>query len=301
MNDERQAQADFDERAIQTDAPVSAEGASAPPSPLTDRSKGNWTAAILGLITVSLLLCTIVTCSAAAIALFTNSRQVTSVSGTVAYRQRIALPPDVVVTVRIDDVSRADAPATTIGQQIIRNPGQVPIPFNVRCNAQDIEDNHSYSVAARIEDPSGKLLFISTQHYPVITRGNPTHDVQVMVEQVGNPAPEPNPGLEGTTWILGNTLPGAQITALFESGTLAGSAGCNSYTGSYTTSPGTGQDGLQIGALATTRMVCEQTIMDRENQYLAALQATTGYQVKGNTLTLFYPGGTLQFGGLATP
>jgi putative lipoprotein len=51
-----------------------------------------------------------------------------TVSGTVTYRERIELPPEgVVVTVKVEDVSRADAPAVTIGKQIIENPShQVP-------------------------------------------------------------------------------------------------------------------------------------------------------------------------------
>jgi Type III secretion system lipoprotein chaperone (YscW) len=36
------------------------------------------------------------------------------VSGWVSYRQRVALPPGAVVTVRLSDVSRADAPSTVI-------------------------------------------------------------------------------------------------------------------------------------------------------------------------------------------
>ena len=56
-----------------------------------------------------------------------------AVTGTVTYRERIALPPEgVVVTIKVEDVSRADAPAVTIGEQIIENPGhQVPIPFEI--------------------------------------------------------------------------------------------------------------------------------------------------------------------------
>ena len=46
-----------------------------------------------------------------------------TVTGTVTYKERIALPPEgVVVTVKVEDVSRADAPAVTVGEQIIKNP-----------------------------------------------------------------------------------------------------------------------------------------------------------------------------------
>ncbi len=114
-----------------------------------------------------------------------NSSQAT-VSGTVTYLQRIALPPDAVVTVRIEDVSKADAIAEVIGEQVIHTDGaQVPFPFEVAYDTDQIEENHSYSLRVRIEDSAGKLLWINDTSVPVITRGNPVQDVEVLVVQVG--------------------------------------------------------------------------------------------------------------------
>jgi uncharacterized lipoprotein YbaY len=105
-----------------------------------------------------------------------------SVTGSVTYLQRIALPPDAVVTVRIEDVSKADAPAEVIGEQVIQTDGaQVPIPFAVPYDPGEIEENHSYSLRVRIEDDTGKLLFINDTSIPVITHGNPTQDIEVIV------------------------------------------------------------------------------------------------------------------------
>lgn len=114
-----------------------------------------------------------------------NSSQAT-VTGTVTYLQRIALQPDAVVTVRIEDVSKADTMAEVIGEQVIQTDGaQVPIPFEVAYDTDEIEDNHSYSLRVRIEDGTGKLLWINDTSVPVITRGNPVHDVEVFVVPVG--------------------------------------------------------------------------------------------------------------------
>jgi putative lipoprotein len=105
-----------------------------------------------------------------------------SVTGTVTYLQRIALPPDAVVIVRIEDVSKADASAKVIGEQVIQTDGaQVPIPFAVSYDPGEIEENHSYSLRVRIEDGNGKLLFINDTSIPVITHGNPTQDIEVIV------------------------------------------------------------------------------------------------------------------------
>jgi putative lipoprotein len=104
--------------------------------------------------------------------------------GSVAYRQRIALPPTAVVTVRIEDVSKADAPAVVIGEQVIETKGrQVPIPFAVSYEPGKIKETHRYSLLARIEDDAGRLLFINDSNVPVITGGNPTEDIEVILVQ----------------------------------------------------------------------------------------------------------------------
>jgi len=110
-----------------------------------------------------------------------NEKQAT-VSGTVYYLQRIALPPDAKIEVKLVDISKQDVPAVTIAEQKITNPGQVPIPFELWYDPAKIDSHMTYAVQARIER-GGKLLFISTRVFPVITRGNPTH-VEVKVDPV---------------------------------------------------------------------------------------------------------------------
>ena len=109
-----------------------------------------------------------------------------TVTGTITYVEKIALPSEgVVVTVKIEDVSRADAPAVTIGQQVIENPEQqVPIPFEIEYNPADIDERYVYALRARIE-VDGKLWFINTSRYAVITRGNPTSDIELTVQKQG--------------------------------------------------------------------------------------------------------------------
>jgi putative lipoprotein len=105
------------------------------------------------------------------------------VTGTVAYRERIALPPTAVITVQLVDVSRADAPATVIARQALPTAGrQVPFSFSLEYDPATIQTPHTYAVQVRIED-DGKLLFISDTLHAVITRGGPTH-VDIIVRKV---------------------------------------------------------------------------------------------------------------------
>lgn len=106
-----------------------------------------------------------------------------AVTGTVTYLQRIALPEDAVVEVKLADVSLADAPATVIGEQTITNPGQVPIPFVVTYDPAVIDPRFTYAIQVRINDGTGNLLWINTSAYNVITNDNPS-TVEVVVDQV---------------------------------------------------------------------------------------------------------------------
>jgi putative lipoprotein len=104
------------------------------------------------------------------------------VSGTVAYRQRIALPPDAVLVVQLQDTSRQDVAAEVLGEQRLESPGQVPIAFEIDYDPSLIDPRHSYGVAARILR-GDRLLFINDAAYPVITRGNPDR-VEMLLRQV---------------------------------------------------------------------------------------------------------------------
>lgn len=108
-----------------------------------------------------------------------------TVTGSVTYPQRIALPPDATVVVKLEDVSRADAPSTVIAEQRITTDGQqVPIPFKLVYDPADIEARNRYVVRAQIFY-GDELSWTSTITYPVITQNNPTTDVDILLEQVG--------------------------------------------------------------------------------------------------------------------
>jgi putative lipoprotein len=109
-----------------------------------------------------------------------------AVTGDVTYLQRIALPDDAVVTVQLQDVSLMDVAAQVLGEQVIETDGkQVPFPYEVEYDEDEIIENHTYSMSARITDGQGNLLFISDTANPVITNDNPTSDVEIVTVPVG--------------------------------------------------------------------------------------------------------------------
>jgi len=105
-----------------------------------------------------------------------------SVTGTVAYRERIALPQEAVVHLQLLDVSRQDVAATIIDSVTVSSNGkQVPLSFVLTYDPARIQENSTYAVQARIT-ANGTLLFRNDVSYPVITRGNPKQ-VQMMLRQ----------------------------------------------------------------------------------------------------------------------
>jgi heat shock protein HslJ len=81
-------------------------------------------------------------------------------------------------------------------------------------------------------------------------------------------------------------MAGTEITALFkENGELAGSAGCNNYMMSYQVNGSS----IKTSPAAITMMFCPEPegIMDQENEYLAALQSASRFELQRKELTLF--------------
>jgi heat shock protein HslJ len=125
-----------------------------------------------------------------------------------------------------------------------------------------------------------------------------TYPIFFKIDSVGAPA-----DIENIDWTLvsyGNpnnpkpVLPATpnDITASFSGGSISGSAGCNSYFGSYQILG----NSLTITIDGTTLMLCNPPeIMDQESTFISALEAAQSYQLLGNKLKIAYGGGVLTF------
>ena len=123
-----------------------------------------------------------------------------SVSGTVTYRERIALTAGAQLVVELRDVSLADTAAPLIARQTIENPGQVPIAFRVAYSRADINSRNTYAIQARIIESDGRLAFINDTAYDVITRGNPS-TVDMLLVLVEPPPDQVEEGQDWRTWV----------------------------------------------------------------------------------------------------
>ena len=89
---------------------------------------------------------------------------------------------------------------------------------------------------------------------------------------------------------------GTEMTAVFGIGTVGGFAGCNSYSGTY----GSNGNIVRVSKLATTRLMCEQPVMDQEAAFLEALQGAAVIESRGTSLNLTDRSGMLMV-ALARP
>ncbi len=113
--------------------------------------------------------------------------------------------------------------------------------------------------------------------------------------------PQPTLSLTGTNWLVlsynngrgavTTPQPETEMSAAFgDDGTISGSSGCNTFSGTYSVDGTT----LSIGPLSTTRLACAEPVMEQEQAYLDALQASTQYELASDRLTLRNDDGAIQ-------
>lgn len=229
--------------------------------------------------------------------------QPVAVTGEVVYRERIAMPEGAVITVRVSDVSLADAPAVVIGEQVIENPGNVPVKFSVAYDASKIQPSRTYAVSARIE-VNGKLEWISTTRIPVITDGAPTSNVTVPVERVGGSASANSDDaakkLTGVVWqwqsaanASGDTKVNdpTRYTITFNAdGTANIKNDCNNILANYTLDGANMK--LELGP--STLVACPEDTLYTE--FRAQLSAVSSYKLENEMLLLeTADGGVMKF------
>ena len=79
-----------------------------------------------------------------------------------------------------------------------------------------------------------------------------------------------------------SVIAGTEIDIAFGLASVGGFAGCNSFSGTY----GTNGNIIRIGALATTRIACDQEVMDQETAFLEALQGVALIETRGPQVNL---------------
>jgi Heat shock protein len=222
-----------------------------------------------------------------------------TLSGTVTYRERIALPPG--AQLRVTLVALPDGRPIAGASATIPAIGQVPL--NYALNVRTKLSTGPYGLVAEIRG-GGRILFRNAQPVPVdpampapidiLVRSVPGHPVPPPVQ----PPPMPSGDLLDVLWTVtsigGTPVTGSRPPTLSIASDLraGGHASCNSY---FAEASMTGNR-LVFGPAAATRMACAPELMAQENAYLSALAAVTGFEIDGDSLRLLDAAGVALVG-----
>lgn len=135
-----------------------------------------------------------------------------SLTGTALFRERIALPPGTVFEATIEDIARADAPATVLARTVIEDPGTPPIGFAIDYDAEVLDPRAVYALRATIRH-QGRLLFTTDTVTPVLGEDDPdaVELLLVMVQDAARPLPAHGLNLPAT---FRGTLPCADCEGI---------------------------------------------------------------------------------------
>ena len=101
------------------------------------------------------------------------------ISGTISYREKMALPDNAVVTISLEDTSLVGAPSAVIAiQEFITEGKQVPLGFVLNFDNNKIRHNHRYNLHASIHI-NGQLRFTTPTTGLVMTDIENTQQVNL--------------------------------------------------------------------------------------------------------------------------
>jgi putative lipoprotein len=212
--------------------------------------------------------------------------QLAAVTGTAAYRERMALPPGAELHVRLEDVSRQDAPAILLSEARIPILGQVPVAFTLPYDPARIDPRFTYAVRGEIL-LDGRVLFRTDRIHPALTRGAGQR-VELLLVRAREGAAPASTGLAGTGWIVediggSGVVDRSRTSMLFGAdGRVSGLGGCNRYNGGYMLDGAS----LRFGPIAGTMMACPPALAEQEQRFHAALARVRGWRIENGLLHL---------------
>jgi uncharacterized lipoprotein YbaY/uncharacterized lipoprotein NlpE involved in copper resistance len=110
-----------------------------------------------------------------------------SLSGTVAYRERIDLPPDAVFEAVLIDTAIADAAARVLGRVRLQPAGQPPFRFTIPYRDNDVTPAGRYAVRATVRQ--GERLLFTTDTFTPVLNGGPNQPLSLQLVAVGTGRP----------------------------------------------------------------------------------------------------------------
>lgn len=229
-------------------------------------------------------------------------------AGLVTYRERMVLPSDAALTITL--VSLPGQHRVAGAHASLGGKAGSPISFSLNLRSNVVASGGRFGLVAEISS-GGYVVFRNAQ--PVLVDAAEPEGTVIEVEfspppphdppeQILPPPETPNPLLDvlWTVTSIGGepVLPQTAVTfSIAADHRAGGNGGCNNYftEASFETPP------LTFGPIAGTRMACDPAVMAQEARFFAALEATSGYDLVGDTLKLVDAAGVPLAGLIRAP
>lgn len=102
------------------------------------------------------------------------------IQGAVTYSEDRYLLGNLTLVVRLEDISKQDAPAELVAEDRHNTKGQIPLSFAIHYDKRELKVGHRYNLRAQIIDTNtGAIQWLSTQAYPYIP--GLTKDINIKV------------------------------------------------------------------------------------------------------------------------
>lgn len=116
----------------------------------------------------------------------TTPRETATVTGTLVYRDRVALPPTARVEIQLVELRDDGTDDPLVAERLLDQPGPVPIAFSLPYDPRAIHADRTYALRARIR-VEGELWFASPFDVRVLTESNPSQ-VEIELDRVSEAA-----------------------------------------------------------------------------------------------------------------
>lgn len=211
--------------------------------------------------------------------------EVRTVTVTAALQSPGSLPDGSVLTIELLDVSRADAPSTTLSEQTFHVTA-LPVTTELPYESDLIDDRMTYAVAATLR--SGEtLLARTTSAHTVLTRGAGDSVEAVLETMTMSSGTEPvEPDTTWTAFEIGGRMlvvDNPPTMTILEDGKFSFFGGCNQFSGQADISDG---NFTVTQPIAGTRKACPPPMSTVEEAMIEAIGNSVGYVRNGELLTL---------------
>lgn len=234
------------------------------------------TALMAGMAALALSIGACTTMDGAAQSTEASQNMVERITGQLAYRERIALPPGAQMELVVTDITNGEDKELIITRtQMAIADRSVPVPFTIDASKQNLPDGPLYGLRAFIKDANGTVLFRTSAPFLLNLQNEAVNVGTLMLLQT---TPDDRgildiEGLQDGEWRVTqfnfDVAPAATAPTMTfgADGRMFGSSGCNRFNTQYTLN-GTA---ISLGPVAATKMMCDPGLMEQERRLFEVL------------------------------